>query len=183
MAKTIVVNMKKCLACRSCEIACALVHSKSKVLEEAITESPKPQKRVTVEGVEGCGIPMQCRHCEDAPCITVCPTTAIHRDDTNEPVLINQERCIGCRFCLMVCPFGAIDMMRDGHAVVKCDLCIERTAVGEGPACVTACPTGALEFCEVTDLLKQRRRAAARQVMSAVSESEKLALETVDESD
>ena len=164
MSKTIEVNIKKCLTCRSCEIACAIAHSKSKVLEEAVNESPRPQNRVTVEGVGQFGVPMQCRHCEDAPCISVCPTEAIHRDEVNSPVLINKERCIGCRYCIMACPFGVIDITRDGRAVAKCDLCIERTKVGQVPACVESCLTGALEFCELTEHITKRRRAAAKQV-------------------
>ncbi|MHC4637891.1 MAG: 4Fe-4S dicluster domain-containing protein [Planctomycetota bacterium] len=169
MKKTITVDIKKCLACKSCEIACALVHSKSKVLEEAVTESPAPQRRVVVEGAGEFGVPMQCRHCEQAPCITVCPTAAIHRHEVNSPVLIDRENCIGCGYCLIVCPFGVIDITRDGRAVAKCDLCIERTKVGQAPACVESCPTGALEFCELTEGLIERRRAEAAQAMVALN--------------
>lgn len=173
MDKVIAINIEKCLACKSCEIACAVVHSESKVLQEAIQESPKPQRMVTVEAAGAFGVPMQCRHCEDAPCITVCPTAAILRHETNGPVLIEQDRCIGCKFCLMVCPFGVIDISRDGKAVVKCDLCIERTSAGEEPACVASCPTGALQFCELTELLAERRRAAAKQALAGMTVPER----------
>ena len=164
MNKVIVVNIEKCLACKSCELACALVHSKSKVLEEAVTESPSPQRMVTVAPAGEAGVPMQCRHCADAPCISICPTGAMHRDEVNSPVLIDKDRCIGCRDCLLVCPFGVIDIARDGRAVVKCDLCIERTKAGEDPACVESCPTGALRFCELTKSLIERRRIAAKRM-------------------
>jgi len=161
MAKAIVVNIEKCLACKSCEIACALAHSKSKVLEEAVAESPRPQRMVTVEAAGEYGVPMQCRHCEDAPCITVCPTTAIHRHGAEDPVLINPELCIGCKFCLMVCPFGVISISRDGKAVVKCDLCVDRTKTGIQPACVEACPTKALELADEKELAADKRKLAA----------------------
>lgn len=164
MSKTIMINIEKCLACKSCELACALVHSKSGVLEEAVAELPSPQRMVNVEPTGEFGIPMQCRHCAEAPCVSVCPTAAMHRDEINSPVLIDKDRCIGCRDCLLVCPFGAIDLARDGRAVVKCDLCIERTKTGENPACVQSCPTGALQFCELTKSLIERRRAAARRM-------------------
>ena len=183
MAKAIVVNIEKCLACKSCEIACALVHSKSKVLEEAVAESPRPQRMVTVEAAGEYGVPMQCRHCEDAPCITVCPTEAIHRHAVNDPVLIDKDRCIGCKFCLMVCPFGVIELSRDGKAVVKCDLCIARTEIGQEPACVESCPTGALQFCELTEMLAERRRAAAKQASAAVTGPEKSTAETDNDPD
>jgi carbon-monoxide dehydrogenase iron sulfur subunit len=167
MGKSIAVNIEKCLACRSCEIACALAHSESKVLEEAVNESPKPQRRVTVEYAESFAVPIQCRHCEDAPCITVCPTGAIHRHQANDPVLIDKEKCIGCRFCLMVCPFGVIDVTRDGKAVVKCDLCIERTRAGQEPACIAACPTRALELAEEGELAADKRKRTARGLVAA----------------
>jgi carbon-monoxide dehydrogenase iron sulfur subunit len=170
MNKTIVVNIHKCMACKSCELACALAHSTSHTIEEAVTEMPRPQRRITVEGVGAVGVPMQCRHCEEAPCITVCPTTAIHRHATHDPVLVDRERCIGCTFCLMACPFGVIDMTRDGKAVVKCDLCIQRTQAGEEPACVASCPTGALQYCELTEMLIRRRRNAATQAAVAMRE-------------
>jgi carbon-monoxide dehydrogenase iron sulfur subunit len=173
MDKAIVVNIEKCLACKSCEIACALVHSKSKVLEEAIAESPRPQRMVTVELADEFSVPLQCRHCEDAPCITVCPTEAIHRHTANDPVLIDRDKCIGCKFCLMVCPFGVIELSRDGKAVVKCDLCIEQTKAGEEPMCVASCPTGALQFCELTELLTKRRHAAAKQALAVATEAKK----------
>ena len=133
------VTIEKCLACKSCEVACALAHSKSKVLEEAIEEQPKPQRRVTVEAVGQFGVPMQCRHCEDAPCMAVCPTGAIHRPQADGPVLIEQDRCIGCKFCLMACPFG----------------------VGRQPACVEACPTKALKLVDEKDLAAGKRKQAA----------------------
>ena len=94
--------------------------------------------------------------------MVVCPTNAIHRPADEGPVLLVAQQCIGCRLCLLVCPFGVIEMSRHGTAVVKCDQCIERTEVGQEPACVAGCPTGALTFSEIDDLLRQRRREAAR---------------------
>lgn len=173
MDKAIVVNIEKCLACKSCEIACAVAHSKAGVLEEAITESPTPQRRVTVEPVEYFSVPLQCRHCEDAPCITVCPTAAIHRPSADSPVLIAQDRCIGCRFCLMVCPFGVINISRDGKAVVKCDLCIERTKAGQEPACVEACPTKALKIGSEKELAAGKRQLTAWELVLSTQKSNK----------
>lgn len=167
MDKVLVVNIEKCLGCKSCELACALVHSRSKVLEEAITELPKPQKRVTVEAAGEFAVPLQCRHCEDAPCIAVCPTAAIYRHAANDPVLIDKDRCIGCKFCLVVCPFGVIEVSSDGKAMVKCDLCIERTKAGQEPACVEACPTGALKLVDEKELAADKRRLAAQELVLA----------------
>lgn len=173
MDKVIAVNIDKCLGCRSCEIACAVEHSQSKELESALAERPLPQRMVNVEPAGDCGVPLQCRHCEDAPCMTVCPTGAIDRESDRAPVLVNADRCIGCRFCIMVCPFGVLNISRDGKAVTKCDLCSDRTAAGKEPACVEACPTGALKFCDIRELTAQRRRAAAGKAGAGLTIPEK----------
>lgn len=175
MRKAIMVDIDKCLACKSCEIACALAHSKSGRLEEAVTEQPKPQKRVTVEAAEQFAVPMQCRHCEEAPCIAVCPTGAIRRRKADDPVLIDQERCIGCKYCIVVCPFGVIDVSHDGRAVVKCDLCIERTKAGQEPACVEACPTKALSLASEKELAAGKRRLAAQELVASTQKQNRKA--------
>lgn len=157
MKKILVVFSEKCLGCRSCELACAVEHSRSKQLVQAIYEDPSPQHRVEVESIENVNIPLQCRHCENAPCVTVCPTHALSKPSVDAPVSLNDELCIGCRWCILVCPFGVIKIRRDGKAVVKCDLCQRRQEEGKQPACVEACPTGALTFIEVEEIGKQRR--------------------------
>ncbi len=164
MAKIIVVREDRCLGCHSCTLACALAHSDAATLVEALGAEPRPQARVHVEPLGEFGMPLQCRHCEDAPCMMICPTEAIHRPAPEGPVLIDPDRCIGCKFCLLVCPFGVIDLSRDGRAMVKCDQCFERTEAGDLPACVAACPTGALQFVEPDDFLRQRRREALQRL-------------------
>jgi carbon-monoxide dehydrogenase iron sulfur subunit len=167
VAKIIVVREERCLGCHSCMLACGLAHSAAGSLAEAVRAKTPPQSRVHVEPVGSFGMPLQCRHCEDAPCMAVCPTRAIYRHAPGEPVLLDGERCIGCKFCIQVCPFGVIDLSRDGKAMIKCDLCAERTAAGEAPACVAACPTGALVFEDVERFLRDRRRGAGARAASA----------------
>jgi len=167
MAKMIVVNELRCLGCKTCVLECAMAHSEAKSLVEAMYSGSPPQPRVHVEGGGAYGVPLQCRHCQDAPCITICPTGAIRRVGPADPVLLDADRCIGCMYCLMVCPFGVIDLSREGKAVVKCDLCIARTAAGQEPACVAGCPTGALEFCEADEYVRRRRQEAARDLSAA----------------
>ncbi len=164
MEGNIFIDVEKCVACKSCEMACAVEQSKSKVLFQAIREEPLPQSLVRVEWISGELVspqklrsPLQCRHCEDAPCVTVCPTKALEKLGAEGPVIVHDERCIGCKWCVLVCPFGVISLRRDGKAVIKCDLCFEREA---GPACVEACPTKALRFLTVAELGKERRRKA-----------------------
>ena len=167
MKGMIVVRVDRCLGCNSCRVACAVEHSASKNLLGAIGESPAPRARVRVEPGPGFAVPLQCRHCEDAPCVLVCPTKALHRNSDQGPVLVEAGRCIGCKFCVVVCPFGVIESSPDGKAVVKCDLCTERTEAGKPPACVAACPTGALVFCEQSQWLKEQRGKAARGLVEA----------------
>ena len=162
MPKVIVVNEDRCLACNSCVIACAMAHTEAETLVEALSAATAPQPRVYVEPAGTFGVPLQCRHCEDPPCIAICPTGAIDRVSSDGPVLLDQDRCIGCKFCMLVCPFGVIALSRDGKAMIKCDLCVERTEAGELPACVAACPTGALKFVELDEHLRRRRREAVR---------------------
>ncbi len=179
MAKMIVINEQRCLGCKTCVLECAMAHTEAKSLAEAVGSPSPPQSRVHVEPAGAYGIPLQCRHCQDAPCMTVCPTEAIRRPVENGPVLMEADRCIGCRFCLLVCPFGVIDMSRDGKAMVKCDLCLQRTQEGEDPACVAGCPTGALEYCDVNDWLRRRRQEAAAKI-AAGEDAARLALENME---
>lgn len=141
----IFVNPEKCLGCRSCEIACAVEHSNSKDLFGVLKESPSPKYRVHLTEIKGFAVPLQCRHCESAPCVQICPTKALRRRSLEEPVVIDTPFCVGCSFCVVVCPWGIPQLSKDKKVIIKCDLCLERLQNGEEPACVEACPTGALK--------------------------------------
>jgi carbon-monoxide dehydrogenase iron sulfur subunit len=172
MDKVIIVNIEKCLACKSCEIACALAHSRSAVLEQAVTELPRPQRMVTVESAGEFAVPIQCRHCEAAPCIEICPTGAIQRFDEQSPVMVEADLCIGCKLCMLICPFGVLQIGTEGRAVVKCDMCYERLKEGKVPECVEACPTKALQLVSLKELTKSTRQEAAKE-LNKKSDSQK----------
>jgi len=140
----IYIDVEKCLACRSCEIACAVEHSESKDLKTALKEK-KSLPRVKVDGDASISVPLQCRHCEDAPCVKICPTKALKKTD-DSMVLLDEGKCIGCKWCIVVCPFGVMRIDSRKKVVLKCDLCVERLKKDQLPACVSACPTKALEF-------------------------------------
>ena len=95
MKYVIFFDPAKCLGCRSCEVACAVAHSVSKNLTEAIEEFPVPQQRVRVDDLAGSPVPILCKHCEAAPCVQVCPTDAIKKH-SNGPVVVDPELCVGC---------------------------------------------------------------------------------------
>ncbi len=164
MKGAIVVKVDRCLGCKTCELACAVEHSQSKNLEEAILESPSPTSRVSVEQGEGFAVPLQCRQCEDAPCIAVCPTHALHRTDRDNPVIIDHDLCVGCHACVLACPFGVIRMDRFSHAIIKCDQCFDRIERGELPACVESCPVKALEFKTLEEVTLEKRGAYLLQI-------------------
>jgi len=158
--KLIVTDLKKCLGCHSCEIACAVSRSKSKTLLGAILEDPLPAPRVKVISAMDRPIPMQCHQCEDSPCASVCPTGALHRPEPDQPVFFNKELCIGCSSCVLACPFGAI-RKAPGGIMAKCSLCWDRLAQGLEPACVEACPTGARMIAEADQVAEKKMRKMA----------------------
>ncbi len=173
MKGMIVVKAHRCTGCKSCEIACAVEHSASQDLFTAILEDPAPVPRVGVAQGEGFVVPLQCRQCADAPCMAVCPTHALRRADKNSPVVLSAEQCIGCTWCVLACPFGVIKLDERHHAIIKCDQCVERLARGEQPACVVACPTGALEFKSQQDVLTEKREAYLVQIGCSLVGGEK----------
>jgi len=139
MRPVLVFDRDRCLACRSCELACSVVHSASNELEAAIAEEFPPTRRVVLaaaaDGLEA----LRCEQCLEPLCAFACKSGALRRDPATGRVMLDDARCVGCYMCLMVCPFGIRpDPARD--RVVRCDVCEGRAT----PACVEACPTGAL---------------------------------------
>jgi anaerobic carbon-monoxide dehydrogenase iron sulfur subunit len=162
--KTVFVRQERCVGCRHCELACSVEHSESKELFLAIHEEKPSHPRIHVETVDNyLTFPNRCRHCDPAPCIQVCPTEALYRDEPTGSVLVNYGRCIQCSVCAMACPFGIITFQRvhqlNGNREVnaKCDNCIGKLNEGEIPACAQACKTGALEYGDVNDLIRKAR--------------------------
>ena len=153
-------------------LQCAMAHTQAKTLAEALRSDTPPQSRLYIECAGEFGMPLQCRHCEDARCISVCPVKAISRVSPDSPVLLDADRCTGCQFCLLACPFGIIDLSREGKAVVKCDLCIQRTEAGERPACVEACPTGAIQLVELDENLRCQRRDLFEHVSASAQDQD-----------
>ena len=104
----VLADPTKCIGCQSCEIACAVAHLGTSVTTAGEMKIPF-QPRLRVVRTSRVTMPIQCRHCEDAPCANACPVGAIVRQDG--VVLVKQERCIGCKTCVLACPFGAMDMV------------------------------------------------------------------------
>lgn len=142
--KRIYPKEEVCIGCRLCEIWCIVQHSKSKDVVKAYKdERPRQLTKVYVEERIPVSFAIQCRHCSDAPCIEGCLTGAMYRNDSGI-VLVDENKCIGCNTCIMVCPFGVIRRKLDKKVVSKCDLCIGE----DTPACVANCPNEALVYEE-----------------------------------
>jgi Fe-S-cluster-containing hydrogenase component 2 len=109
------------------------------------------------------GFPIQCRHCQDAPCLDACPSKALHRA-VDGLVQVHDARCIGCWMCIMVCPFGAPQPFRDIRKMIKCDQCTGMDA----PFCVESCPTGALQLVDPEAIAQGRRRGHAEALLAAL---------------
>jgi len=162
--KTVFVRQDRCVGCRHCEIACAVEHSENKELLLTFSEEKPSHPRIHVESVDNyLSFPNRCRHCDPAPCMQVCPTRALSRDEATGSVLVSYTRCIQCSVCAMACPFGIITFQKvrelesDREVNAKCDNCIGRLSDGRIPACAEACKTGALEFGDVNDIIRETR--------------------------
>jgi len=146
MNRFIMADSEKCIGCRTCEVACAVSH------QEFVTANDFMPRIRVVKG-DSYTTAVGCHQCEDAPCANVCPTGAIKR--STGAWLVEQARCIGCKSCIVACPFGAMQVQRVGDRAqaLKCDLCAHREG---GPACVEACPTHALSCVDPARLRAER---------------------------
>jgi anaerobic carbon-monoxide dehydrogenase iron sulfur subunit len=154
--KNILVRLDHCLGCKSCELACGIIHSQSQELSRAFTLGERPVKRIRVETntARTVTIPLNCRQCQDPKCVQACMTGAMQIDSEENLVINNQEKCVGCWMCVMVCPYGVIFPDPQEKLAVKCDQCL---AVGHDPACVKSCPTKALKFLSIEEFSQELR--------------------------
>ncbi len=144
--KILSVDSDQCGGCRTCELICSWSHDKG-TIRPAVA-------RIHVFKDEGLGIniPVFCQQCEKAPCKDACPVDAISRDARTGAMLINHDTCVGCKACMIVCPYSAIGFDSDKSLMLKCDLCL-----GD-PQCVKWCPRQALRYetAEISNLIRQR---------------------------
>lgn len=157
MNKFIAVNPKDCIGCRICQLACDQAHSPQRGKTVGCLQTISPRLHL-VETATG-RFPIQCRQCEDAPCAKSCQLDAIISVDG--AVIVDVSRCIGCKSCLLACPFGAIELNQILHTASKCDLCINSAPE---PACVKNCPQQALQIIDPEQYRKMRMQQAARRV-------------------
>ena len=148
----VLIDTRRCVDCKACQIAC----------KEWWGNKPEPDKWKTdfdantftfVANYEVGQYPnsfllnvkKQCMHCQDPACVAVCPTGAMYQDEKGR-VLWDSSKCIGCRYCVEACPYGVPVFDFDTERITKCWFCYDRIDAGLEPACVSTCPTNALQF-------------------------------------
>lgn len=155
----LVIDVDRCIGCKSCEIACK---------NENNLPLGERWNRTLVCGPYGefpdlsmYYLPTMCQQCTDAPCVNVCPTGASYRDSETGIVLIDKEKCIGCKYCMMACPYGVRAWNRSEKVVEKCTMCSHLTVAGEQPFCVQQCVAGARFYGDLDDPESDASKALA----------------------
>ena len=175
----VLVDTTVCIGCRNCEWACKTAHdlptqsldkySDRSVFKEmrrpdesaltVVNEYPNPQNSEIPTDVK-----VQCMHCDHPACVSACIVGAFSKHE-NGSVVWDTNKCIGCRYCMVACPFQVPAFQFDkalNPQIKKCDFCFERTKVGKLPACVEICPVEALTYGNRNDLVKIARERIRR---------------------
>jgi Fe-S-cluster-containing dehydrogenase component/formate-dependent nitrite reductase membrane component NrfD len=157
-----IIDNRKCIGCHACTVACKAEH-----------EVPVGVNRTWVKYIEKGEFPdtrrlfsvMRCNHCADAPCVEICPVTALF---TRKDGIVDfdDRRCIGCKACTQACPYDAIYMHPDDHTSAKCNYCTHRVDIGLEPACVNVCPEHAIISGDMDNPETEISKLLARETVS-----------------
>ncbi|QSX33847.1 4Fe-4S dicluster domain-containing protein [Shewanella avicenniae] len=140
----------KCIGCNACAEACRLTNQVPQEVARLRIERTGPYGEFPDQYYRFTRV--SCQHCEEAPCVNVCPTGAANIDRSTGIVSVNSWKCVGCQYCIAACPYHIRFINPVTHAADKCDFCKETNLrEGKQPACVMACPTGALMFGDLED--------------------------------
>jgi Fe-S-cluster-containing dehydrogenase component len=149
-----VIDLRKCIGCHACSVACK---AEFDVPLGVWRSWVRYQEKGKYPNVKKHFLPRLCNHCDKPPCVRVCPVQATYKDKDGY-VLQRYERCIGCRYCMIACPYNARHILPRktnavgyGHVIDKCTFCIHRVEQGVTPACVTTCVGRARVFGDLND--------------------------------
>ena len=159
MSKALLYDATLCIGCKQCEQACA-EKNKLPYSEAVAGEERQSDHKFTVVLAKGDKFMRRlCMNCQDPACASVCPVGAM-RKTAEGPVIYEESRCMGCRYCMVACPFGVpkYEWSKVLPRVQKCTMCPDRVAAGKPTACAKACPTGATKFGERDELIKEAQQ-------------------------
>lgn len=152
--KFIFSDPEKCTGCAICELVCSATNEGE--------FNPLLSRIRTVKLETILNTSLTCRLCDDPPCVRACPRKALSHDEASGLIIVDEERCSGCGWCIEACEFGAIVLPRDRKHVVICDLC------GGDPKCVEFCPKEALSLVTAEEMGQIMRRKAVTKLLTKV---------------
>ncbi len=161
MNRVLITFPERCTGCHICELVCSF--------EKTRSFNPK-RSRITIleDEQQGVSIPVACRHCTVPLCMEACPTAALYIDALDGVVLFDEGACIGCRNCVLACPFGAVSIDPLTSDIIKCDLC------NGNPPCVEYCPRDAIVYARadrVNIMIKGAEAVRLREAMQLTNRS------------
>lgn len=153
------VDSRHCSGCKTCQAACIDKNNLERgVLWRRVYEINEGEwikkGNAWEHKIAAYNVSLSCNHCDNALCVKNCPTTAMHKDK-NGIVSVDENKCIGCRYCEWSCPYGAPKYNDAKGIMSKCNLCADFLEEGKQPACVASCPMRVLEFGELSELQKK----------------------------
>jgi Fe-S-cluster-containing dehydrogenase component/formate-dependent nitrite reductase membrane component NrfD len=154
-----VIDHRKCIGCHACTVACK---EENRVPLGAFRTWVKYVEKGTFPHTRRYFSVLRCNHCDDAPCVTICPTVALYRR-ADGIVDFDNARCIGCKSCMQACPYDALYIDPDTRTAAKCHYCAHRIEVGLEPACVIVCPEQAIVAGDLDDPASPIARLVARE--------------------
>jgi molybdopterin-containing oxidoreductase family iron-sulfur binding subunit/tetrathionate reductase subunit B len=173
--KGFVIDLFRCIGCETCSIACKMENSVP--LGQHRLRILNTQQRMVFDKPAGhypdlkmAWWPVMCQHCIDAPCVSVCPTNAIHQRD-DDLVQIDAVMCVGCQNCGEACPYDAISFSSDIGTADKCNMCDHRVHEGLEPMCVEVCPTRAIHFGDLNDTASYMNRLVNKRPTDLLNEN------------
>ena len=141
-----VIDETKCVGCYACRVAC---QNQNGLRANEAYNYLEEREYGTFPNFNREFLPVQCQHCDNPPCVAVCPTGASHKRKDGI-VLVNEKECIGCKYCIAACPYNVRIIKKEGY-IEKCRFCLEFVEKGEKPACLTTCMTGVRIFGDLDD--------------------------------